>query len=62
MSQKENCLDNAAMENFFAVLKSELFYLKKFDDMDHFKRELERYIDYYNYRRIKTSDMAAHSE
>lgn len=42
------------MENFFAVLKSELFYLKKFDDMDHFKRELERYIDYYNYHRIKT--------
>lgn len=27
MSRKGNCLDNAAMESFFAVLKSEFFYL-----------------------------------
>ncbi len=26
MSRKENCLDNAVMENFFGLLKSELFY------------------------------------
>lgn len=30
MSRKGNCLDNAAMESFFAVLKSEFFYLNKF--------------------------------
>lgn len=53
MSRKGNCLDNAAIESFFAVLKSELLYLKEFDDMDHFKYELERYIEYYNHRRIK---------
>lgn len=53
MSRKGNCLDNAAIESFFAVLKSELLYLKEFDDMDHFKCELERYIEYYNHRRIK---------
>lgn len=53
MSRKGNCLDNAAIESFFAVLKSELLYLKKFEDMAHFKRELVRYIDYYNHRRIK---------
>lgn len=53
MSRKGNCLDNAAIESFFAVLKSELLYLRKFKDMDHFKQELERYIDYYNHRRIK---------
>jgi len=35
------------------VLKSELLYLKEFDDMDHFKCELKRYIEYYNHRRIK---------
>nr|WP_156323154.1 IS3 family transposase [Exiguobacterium acetylicum] len=53
MSRKGNCLDNAAIESFFAVLKSELLYLKEFDDMDHFKYELGRYIEYYNHRRIK---------
>ena len=29
MSRKGNCLDNAIIENFFGVLKSELFHLKK---------------------------------
>jgi putative transposase len=29
MSRKGNCLDNAIIENFFGILKSELFYLKK---------------------------------
>ena len=27
MSRKGNCLDNAVMENFFELLKSELLYL-----------------------------------
>lgn len=53
MSRKGNCLDNAAIESFFAVLKSELLYLRKFEDMAHFKQDLERYIEYYNHRRIK---------
>lgn len=53
MSRKGNCLDNAVMENFFGLLKSELFYLQKFESVDHFIRELETYIDYYNKKRIK---------
>lgn len=53
MSRKGNCLDNAVMENFFGLLKSELLYLQKFESMDHFKRELVEYLDYYNNRRIK---------
>lgn len=54
MSRKGNCLDNAVMENFFGLLKSELLYLKEFDSMEHFKIELENYIHYYNHKRIKT--------
>lgn len=53
MSRKGNCLDNAVIENFFGHLKSELLYLQKFDSMEHFKKELEEYIDYYNNDRIK---------
>ena len=53
MSRKGNCLDNAVMENFFGLLKSELLYLQKFDSMEHFKSELIDYLDYYNNRRIK---------
>ena len=33
MSRKGNCLDNAVIENFFGTLKSELFYLKKYQSI-----------------------------
>ena len=53
MSRKGNCLDNAVIENFFGLLKSELLYLHEFNSMEHFKQELLEYLDYYNNRRIK---------
>lgn len=53
MSRKENCLDNAVIENFFGLLKSELLYLQEFHSMEHFKQELIEYLDYYNNRRSK---------
>ena len=53
MSRKGNCLDNAVIENFFGLLKSELLYLQNFDSLEHFKQELVDYLDYYNNRRIK---------
>lgn len=53
MSRKGNCLDNAVMENFFGHLKSELLYLQTFESIEHFKKELVDYLDYYNNRRIK---------
>lgn len=53
MSRKGNCLDNAVIENFFGLLKSELLYLQEFDSIEHFKTEIIDYLDYYNNRRIK---------
>lgn len=53
MSRKENCYDNSVMENFFGIMKSEFLYFKKFESVDHFKTELEKYITYYNTKRIK---------
>lgn len=53
MSRKGNCLDNAAMESFFAVLKTEFFHLNKFDSVEALKSGLKRYIHYYNHDRIK---------
>lgn len=54
MSRKGNCLDNAVIENFFGLLKSELLYLQKFNSIEHFHSELEEYIEYYNNKRIKS--------
>ena len=53
VSRKGNCLDNAVIENFFGLLKSELLYLQEFQSMEHFKQELIAYLDYYNNRIIK---------
>ena len=44
MSRKGNCLDNAVIENFFGLLKSELFYLEKFKSVEEFIRKLKSYI------------------
>jgi transposase InsO family protein len=53
MSRKGNCLDNSVMENFFGLLKTEMFYKHKFKSSQHLIREIEIYIYYYNNRRIK---------
>ena len=53
MSRRGNCLDNAAMESFFAIVKSELFHLRKFSHTEELRIELIRYIHYYNHHRIK---------
>ena len=53
MSRKGNCYDNAVIENFFGIMKSEFLYLKEFESIEHFKQELEKYINYYNNKRIK---------
>lgn len=53
MSRKGNCYDNAVIENFFGIMKSEFFYRNEFESIDHFKEELDKYMDYYNNKRIK---------
>ena len=53
MSRKGNCHDNAAMESFFGVLKSEFFYLNKFASVDQLEAGIADYIHYYNHDRIK---------
>lgn len=54
MSRKGNCLDNSPMENFFSLLKQEMYHGVEAVSYDTLKERIERYIDYYNHRRIKT--------
>ena len=55
MSRKGNCLDNAIIENFFGILKSEMFYIQKFNSIEDLKNEIKQYINYYNNERIKSN-------
>jgi putative transposase len=54
MSRKGNCLDNAAKESFFAVLKAECFHKQKFASIATLKTTIDEYIQYYNTQRIST--------
>ena len=56
MSRKGNCLDNSLAENFFGILKSELYYIKEkeYKNIEELEKDIIEYIEYYNNRRIKS--------
>lgn len=47
MSRSVNCLNNSCTENFFKILKSEMFYPEENEYQDLEKNIIE-YIEYYN--------------
>ncbi|WP_410745779.1 IS3 family transposase [Clostridium neonatale] len=53
MSRKGNCHDNSAMENFFGIMKQEMYYGVVYYSYDELKEAIEQYIKYYNEQRIK---------
>ena len=53
MSRKGNCHDNSVMENFFGIMKQEMYYGKVYYSFDELKNAIEKYIKYYNEKRIK---------
>lgn len=59
MSRVGRCIDNGPMEGWWGILKSEMYYLRKFTDKEELISEIEKYIDYYNTERyqIKLSCM-----
>ena len=53
MSRKGTCLDNSVMENFFGLLKQEIYYGHTYHSFEELEQAIRRYIAYYNNRRIK---------
>ncbi|SDM10871.1 Integrase core domain-containing protein, partial [Megasphaera paucivorans] len=53
MSRKGTCLDNSVMENFFGLLKQELYYGRTYHSFEELQKAIQTYIIYYNNRRIK---------
>lgn len=56
MSRKGNSIDDALMENFFGLLKTEMFYDREdsYESLDDLEKAICEYIAYYNHDRIKT--------
>lgn len=55
MSRKGNCMDNGIMESFFGVIKEEMYYgfENDFNTFIDFKLAVTKYINHYNYERIR---------
>ena len=55
MSRKGNSMDNGMMENFFGLLKTEMFYEQEdnYKTLNDLIKAIDDYIYYYNYDRIK---------
>lgn len=52
MSRKGNCHDNSVMENFFGLMKQEMYYGVVYN-YEKLKEAIDKYIKYYNEKRIK---------
>lgn len=53
MSRKGTCLDNSPMENFFGIMKQEMYYGKIYRSFEELEKTIIDYIYYYNNVRIK---------
>ena len=53
MSRIARCIDNGPMEAFWGMLKSEMYYLRKFHTFEELKEAVTEYIYYYNNHRYQ---------
>ena len=53
MSRVGRCIDNGPMEGFWGILKSEMYYLRKFSSKEELTTAIENYIEFYNTKRYQ---------
>lgn len=52
MSRVGKCIDNGPMENFFGIIKSEMYYLSKYNSFEILAADIDKYINFFNTKRI----------
>ena len=53
MSRVGKCIDNGPMENFWGILKTEMFYLEKFNNITDLNKAIDEYMNFYNTVRLQ---------
>ena len=53
MSRVGRCIDNGPMEGFWGIIKSEMYYLRKFNTFEELNLAIDNYIDFYNNKRLQ---------
>lgn len=54
MSRVGNCVDNGPIEGFWGIVKSEMYYLDKFNTYEELKDAIDAYIIFYNTERLQS--------
>ena len=52
MSRVGKCIDNGPMENFWGIIKEEMYRLKTYMSFEELERDIEQYIGFYNTQRV----------
>lgn len=53
MSRVGRCIDNGPTEGFWGIIKSEMYYLKRFHSHKELSEAIENYINFYNNERLQ---------
>ncbi|WP_373284479.1 IS3 family transposase, partial [Pullulanibacillus pueri] len=53
MSRVGRCIDNGPMESFWGTLKSEKYYLHKYETFEELSQAIDEYIHFYNHERYQ---------
>lgn len=53
MSRVGHCIDNGPMEGFWGILKSEMYYLRRFNSAEELVSAIKDYICFYNTKRYQ---------
>ena len=53
MSRVGHCIDNGPTEGFWGIVKSEMYYTRKFTDAASLRKAISDYIDFYNNERLQ---------
>lgn len=52
MSRVGKCIDNGPLENLFGIIKTEMYYLNKYDCFKKLAQDVDEYVHLYNTERI----------
>lgn len=52
MSRVGKCIDNGPMENFWGIIKEEMYRLTTHNTFEELEKDIEAYIEFYNTKRV----------
>lgn len=55
MSRVGKCIDNGPMENFWGIIKEEMYRLTTYETFEELEKDIKDYIEFYNTKRVTLS-------